>query len=152
MRAVSPVVATIIILLVVIAVTVATMLWITGFIPSLTNIRKLEIIDTRVEYSNNGWTINITVRNTGTKPVTIDAVFINDKHFEIDGTRISLIVNNVSTQTLEPGDTGTLIIRIGGTNGLTPKDLGFNPGSGQILSITIHTASGDQYPTAITLP
>lgn len=130
MKAISPVIATVIIVAVAIAISIAVALWMTGLVGAFTGVEKLEIVNAYASATAPGdYTITIMVKNTGTKTATIDMIFINNVPRNISGLPV----------TLNPGDSKTLTFNFTGT-------------AGQTISITIHTASGGQYPTTITLP
>ncbi len=113
MKAISPVIATVIIVAVAIAISIAVALWITGMTSSFTGVEKLEVVnayatqgtDTR---GNTYWLVNVVVKNTGTKPATIDQIFINNK----PGTITNVYADNTpipsTGKTLNPGKTTTI--------------------------------------------
>ncbi len=113
MKAISPVIATVIIVAVAIAISIAVALWITGMTSSFTGVEKLEIVnayatqgtDTR---GNTYWLVDVVVKNTGTKPATIDQIFINNK----PGTITNVYADNTpipsTGKTLNPGKTTTI--------------------------------------------
>ncbi len=201
MRAISPVIATVIIVSVAIAISIAVALWLTGITSGFTQTENLQIVSsyaeagkynttnttvtigtkqyvigninfnittpgiTLYEYnwssskvvainitngklglsykdvlnvSKPGWLIKITVKNTGTVAATIDNIFINN--IPVGGEKGIVIYNGTST-TINPGGSKTLYIFV------------YSPFSaGQMVNIKIHTASGRDYPTTITLP
>ena len=134
MKAISPVIATVIIVAVAIAISIAVALWITGLTSSFTGVEKLEIVNAYATGTQPDYTVNITIKNTGTKAATIDQIFVNNK--PLPATNIT---NLTLPYTLEPGKDATITIKVGGT-------------AGQTISIVVHTASGGQYPATVTLP
>ncbi len=158
MKAISPVIATVIIVAVAIAISIAVALWITGMTSSFTGVEKLEVVNAYADKQpDNSWLIHITVKNTGTKPATIDGVFINGKAGDINS--INYNVNNgaatgTGTFTLNPGDSAevTFYLLPDGYNGTQTSPTTDTFSSGQTVSIVIHTASGGQYPATVTLP
>ncbi len=155
MKAISPVIATVIIVAVAIAISIAVALWITGMTSSFTGVEKLEVVNAyaSVNTATDGtkyWTITITVKNTGTKPATIDNIFINN----VPGTLANADIDTGSW-TLNPGDEAHITFYLTSD---TTGNIGHNPivnanfTSGQSVSIVIHTASGGQYPATVTLP
>jgi len=133
MKAVSPVIATVIIVAVAIAVSIAVALWITGLVGGFTGVEKVEVVNAYPEGSEPNYNIKITVKNTGTKAVTIDQIFVNDKLLSTSNITSTIPI------TLSPGQQTDIQIKIGGK-------------AGQTLSIVIHTASGGRYPTSVQLP
>ena len=193
MRAISPVIATVIIVSVAIAISIAVALWLTGITSGFTQTENLQIVSSYAEagkygvvsYNNNayqilwfnttttqypiynvttqkilidngvagtdltslasstgttnGWIIKINIKNTGTVAATIDNIFVNN--IPINNEK-GVVVYNGTQITIGSGDSKTLYIFI--------SQNGFS--AGQMVNIKIHTASGRDYPTTITLP
>ena len=93
---------------------------------------NLEIVYAYADYNKTipGWTVHILVKNAGNKVATIDKVFINAKPFK----QLSLEI--------KPEEQVEIKLY------LTEKQYS----SAQMICIEIHTLSGRQYPTTITLP
>ena len=155
MKAISPVIATVIIVAVAIAISIAVALWMTGLTTTFTGLEKLEIVNAYATVSGNGWQIKITVKNTGTKTVTIDNIFINNKPGTLANANTESPSGTVSRDTstgyvsLDPGSQVTISFTLGTGSG---DLIGDSFSSGQTVSIIIHTASGGQYPATVTLP
>jgi len=177
-KAISPVIATVILVAVAIALSIAIALWITGMTAAFTGVEKLEVVNAYAEMKTQGnnvyWNVTVTVKNTGTKPATVDLVFVNNK-----AGYISAVVRYEDGQiktgqfTIDPGKSKTIWFILG-TRGSETVEIDkvkvkqdgqekekpvvvtlvvpdkFS--SGQTVSIVIHTASGGQYPTTVTLP
>ena len=176
MKAISPVIATVIIVAVAIAISIAVALWITGLTSSFTGVEKLEIVNAYAVIDNDHyaqdasnknytvWYIILMVKNTGTKPATIDNIFINNKpgtitnaNYSTDGSTWTTIQS--TGLTIQPGDEYYIkfYIRSSTTTDYTGKTkvdtiITDSFSSGQTVSIVIHTASGGQYPATVTLP
>jgi len=168
-RAISPVIATVIIVSVAIAISIAVALWLTGSITSgFTQTENLQIVAAYATWDKNlaVWNVTLTVKNTGTTAATIDMIFVNDKPITITGKSINKVVNLTET-TINPGDTAKIALYL--TNytydnannplnkifGVTNNDLlqalsGYS--HGQMVNVKIHTASGRDYPRQLTLP
>ncbi|MET1159828.1 MAG: DUF4352 domain-containing protein, partial [Thermoprotei archaeon] len=98
-----------------------------------------------------GWNVTIIIRNSGTKPATVDNIFINNKP---GNTNYAYTKPNDEGPigaglTINPGETKTIYFYLE-TGGNDIVDDTFI--SGQTISIVIHTASGGQYPATVTLP
>ncbi|ADI32075.1 hypothetical protein [Staphylothermus hellenicus] len=174
MKAVDPVIATVIIVAVAIAISIAVALWITGLTSSFTGVEKLEIVnayvvnvedtspdDTSVDHP--GWNITVIVKNTGTKPVTIDGVFINNKPGDAGKVYTKYVSNPSSGNphdtnpvgaglTINPGEQKTLYFYLSTVENDSNSPVSDKFSSGETVSIVIHTASGGQYPATVTLP
>ena len=198
MRAISPVIATVIIVSVAIAISIAVALWLTGITSGFTQTENLQISSSYAEagnyyiyikpgtyynltfktgtyniiiWSNNtspttnsnlwivdgqygvsfsyvnttarngtlGWLVKISIKNTGTVAATIDNIFVNNIPIKNEK---GIVVYNGTATTIDPGKNRTLYIFI--------CSQGFS--AGQMVNIKIHTASGRDYPTTVTLP
>jgi flagellin-like protein len=100
-KALSPVVASIILIAVTVAVSIAVAAWMGALTVGFMGSSSITI--TNVSFDNNSGTHNVTltVKNTGTKSVTISQVKINNNVATID---------SASTLTLAAGDTGKSIV------------------------------------------
>jgi flagellin-like protein len=137
-KAISPVISTIIIVAVAIAISIAVAFWLGGITSIFTRFEKLEITSAYAEKANSGWTIILEVKNTGTTAVTITDVLING----IPSSHINGVDVTVADSSLNTGKSTTVTIEI------TSSD--FVPG--QAVTVTIHTAGGQDYPKTVTLP
>jgi len=158
-KAVSPVIATVILVAVAIALSIAIALWITGMTGAFTGVEKLEVVNAYAETktTNNKvyWQVTVKIKNTGTKAVTIDGIFINNKAGTISSVSYTIIGTSPpgsGSFTLNPGEEAILTFNLNSkdTNQDSPSSDKFS--SGQTIGIVIHTASGGQYPTTVTLP
>ncbi|MET1159675.1 MAG: DUF4352 domain-containing protein [Thermoprotei archaeon] len=152
MKAISPVIATVIIVAVAIAISIAVALWITGLTSAFTGVEKIEVVNAYADSitlnDTRSWNVTLVVKNTGTKPATIDGIFINNRPGDISKANIT---NN--SWTLNPGDTRVIAFYLTSNTTAVPETIiKSNFTSGQTISIVIHTASGGQYPASVTLP
>jgi len=78
-RGVSPVIATVILVAVTITVAVAVSYWMSGIASQYTSFEKVEIQSGYATItSGKGWTIHLTLKNTGSETATLINVFVND--------------------------------------------------------------------------
>jgi len=203
MRAISPVIATVII--VAIAISIAVALWLTGITSGFTQTENLQIVSSYAQvgnyynftvnntkplnytllfgvgnyywglYTNNwtsfnltypnvakatinvtnlvhgsswfpskngtdGWVIRIMIKNTGTVQATIDNIFINNVPLS---NAAGVVCYNGTSASIASGKELQILIFL---------ESGTHFSSGQMVNIKIHTASGRDYPTTITLP
>ncbi len=75
-KALSPVVASIILIAVTVAVSIAVAAWMGALTTSFTGTSSLTV--TNMQFTDDGATIVLTIKNTGTKAVTIDIVKVNN--------------------------------------------------------------------------
>jgi flagellin-like protein len=181
-RAVSPVIATVILIAVAVALGIAVAFWASGLTSSFSKYEKLGVstqyAQLGVPSQYNGyscgsgdtcWTINLGGQNTGSSDATIEQIQINGVPYPISNT------GNTNT----PGDfvawasgpnplapaTATspyvLSVKSGSSfaivllleSGSThPSMSGVTFASGQTIQVTIITAAGNNYPASIVLP
>jgi len=141
-RAVSPVIATIIIVAVAIVMSIAVAYWVLGLAGTFTRYEKIEIMSMYAEKSDGGWTITANLRNTGSASATINLVLINGRPVS---DSISVKKGNEEANipvTLKPGEDCTVTI--------TLNEPTFT--SGMSVEVTFHTAAGSDYPKVVVLP
>ena len=82
-KAVSPVIATVILVAVAITISVAVAYWMGGISSQYTKFEKVEVVNAIVSSAGSGtamtWTITMSLKNTGTSAATITDLFINDQ-------------------------------------------------------------------------
>jgi len=141
-RGISPVISTIIIVAVAIAISIAVAFWLGGITAIFTRFEKLEITVAYATGSEaDGWNVTLEVKNTGTTDITITDILINN----IPYTEYGDAVNATYDPSLPTGAEATINITIAerSTSGFI---------SGQSVTITIHTAGGQDYPKTVALP
>jgi hypothetical protein len=150
---ISLLVATVILIAVTIVVVVAVAYWMGGIAVLYTRFEKLQIISAYATWNatsnqtgqgSGEWKIIVTLRNTGSADATITGLYINGKPWDdvYFGGRI-LVPSGILPASLIPSGqpvSVTFYIAKGG---------GFNPGVS--IEIKLHSASGQDYPTMITL-
>jgi len=168
-RAISPVIATVILVAVAITVAVAVSYWMGSLAGQYTSFEKVEIQSGYAKINpGEGWTIPLTLKNTGSETATLIGVFVNDVPVT-GGTGGHDAYASFDAFNL--GDAGLLII---GTNlkytGGTPAEvhdiiesgasstlevyIGLNYGTlspGTTVNIKIHSAGGMDYIKLIKL-
>ena len=150
-RALSPVVATVILVAIAITISVAVAYWMGGIAGSFTTFEQVEIqnaVCSQDAYDN--WVITITMKNTGTEQTTLISLLVNDVEATPDATAPTAAVNTLTTNlnvttstTLPSGDTATILVWVG-------RDYG-TLSSGTTVNIKIHSTGGMDYLKLITL-
>jgi hypothetical protein len=147
-RAVSPVIATLIIVSIAIALAITATLWWSGTIQGFLGVEKVNLI----LYTESGgqlgtYKVTIEIRNTGTRDITINGVYLNGKPFwEANVTKVSFYIENV-TQTLPMafslpvGKVATIEVY-----------LGSEYRAGQTIEVKLVTASGNEISKTANLP
>jgi len=160
-KAVSPVIATIIIVAVAIVMSIAVAYWVLGLAGTFTRYEKIEIM---YAYANTnttagGWDIIAELRNTGTAAATINMILINGKPIPKEnwasyiyvygnGTWQAVTAEDDKIVTLDPGKTCKIKITIP-SQGL---NIGITFASGMSVEVTFHSAAGSDYPKVVVLP
>jgi len=170
-RAVSPVIATVILVAVAITVAVGVSYWMSGIAGQYTSFEKVEIqtgwseVDMDLVPANGpvGWIIKLSIKNSGSASSTITHVFVNDVPVILDdpcndgilgsdnipaptnGIALTAIGANIDEngKILEAGDSATIEIYIGIDYGTLS--------SGTTINIKLHSAGGMDYIRLIKL-
>ena len=147
-KGISPVITTVILVAVGIALAVAIGLWMSGLVATFTRFEKLEVtnafaVANYTSDSQSGWTVKVTVKNTGSADATITTVMIN-------GIPANSTVLNKPTlpAPITVGSQREFTIYL-----LKQKTIGstlLTPGI--TLNIVLHSAAGKDYPASVTLP
>lgn len=150
LKAVSPVIATIIIVAIAITMSIAVAYWLLGLGASFTKFEKVEFTTAYVNtgtYGNgtNYFQVVMDLKNTGTADATIDPSLIlyNGKPAS---AYAQVPVPSFTMTTLQPGKSAT---------GLKIDMQNVASGtwsSGMTVEVMIHTTAGKDYPKVITLP
>jgi len=148
-RGISPVIATVIIVAVTIAVAIAVAFWMTGIVGLFTSAEKLEIVALYPLPTSNGWEVNVTVKNTGTTPTSVDNIFIN-------GIPIGQCANNATANpnvasspiAINPGEQTSIKLTL-----YKDKKCGATTfTAGGSIEVKLHTTGGKEYPKLAVLP
>lgn len=146
-RGISPVIATVIIVAVTIAVSIAVAYWMGGLASFFTRFEKIEIGTAYATGSeSSGFEIILTpIKNTGSADASITDVYINGK---LLSTWSGISVNvTLPASVVAGGKINVMKISVPSSlSGTAPFT------SGTTLSITLHTASGKDYPVNVALP
>jgi flagellin-like protein len=150
-KAVSPVIATVILVAVSITIAVAVAYWMSGIAGQYNKFEKVEIQSAVCTNNGTFWTINMKMKNTGTAVSTLISAFINE--VEVDNydstgpvanvwaTNINTTVNTVITS----GETITVYFW------MDSAKTGTTLTSGTTTNIKIHSAGGMDYIILVEL-
>ncbi len=120
-KALSPVVASIILIAVTVAVSIAVAAWMGALTVGFMGSSSITVKE--MEFTGSGTTIDLTLKNTGTKAVTISQAKVNN------------VAGSIAAATLEAGDDDvSLVITLAGnwTNG-NPYKVDLYDSSGQVV-------------------
>ena len=77
-KAVSPVIATVILVAVAITVSVGVSYWMGGISAQYTQFEKVEIQTGYAQVASGGWEVTLTLKNSGSATSTVTQVFVNE--------------------------------------------------------------------------
>ena len=151
-KAVSPVIATVILVAVAITVSVAVAYWMGGISSQYTQFEKCEVQTAIVTPDGNGnWIISVKIKNSGSKTSTLTNLFVNDVEVSAYGAVAPVgAVDTITTDmtiatpfTITSGADSTLIVWVGANYGtLSP---------GTTVNIKMHSAGGMDYIKLVQL-
>jgi len=156
-RALSPVIATVVLVAVTIVVAVAVSYWMGGIAGLYTRFEKIEITSHyAVKNADGNYTITVTLKNSGSQDASITSVLINGKPYEqynenetfitvswtVEGRGDNQPLTSGNPMPIPLGQSGTVTIWIDG-------DLWE---SGTTVDIKFHSAAGKDYPVMLPLP
>ena len=150
-KAISPVIATVILVAVAITIAVAVSYWMSGITSSYTKFEKVEIQSAQVVKDADYWKVTFNLKNSGSATATLNNVYIND----IAATFLDGVPTSNSTITYDTGGTtGELTINSGATSTALIVYIGtsyLDLSSGTAVNIKIHSAGGMDYIKLIEL-
>jgi flagellin-like protein len=152
-KAISPVIATVILVAVAITVAVGVSYWMSGISSQYTSFEKVEIQTGYATYnvSTTSWTVTLSIKNSGSADATITHVFLND---------VPCLTANYGATSAPAGSWGTDFSTLGlsltaGQPGtvLVYIDNGYlSLSSGTTVNVKLHSAGGMDYIKLIRLP
>ena len=160
-KAISPVIATVILVAVAITVAVGVSYWMSGISSQYTQFEKVEIqtgyatFTAEVAPAPAYWTITLSIKNGGSATATLTHVFVNDVPVTY-GTAVGVAgtvvaeVDTTHTLPLEPGASGEVNVWIAAGGAL--GDPAFYLSSGTTVNVKLHSAGGMDYIKLIRLP
>jgi len=151
-RAVSAVIATVIIVAVTIAIAIAVAYWMGGLATIFTRFEKIEVKSAYVTKDSGMYNVTVNFVNTGATQTSIDSVMLNGVPYDASGWKngtITVSGDLVKGKVVETGvdKTGRIVFNVGIKD---PSGNALNPGV--TLTITIHTTGGKDYHASVTLP
>jgi len=150
-KALSPVIATVILVSVTIVVAVAVSYWMGGIAGLYTRFEKVEITSCYAVKGALNYTVTIELKNSGSADATITYVLINGKPVSEYGTGNITVYTGRNPETYLPltlplGKSAKIYIEIKNS----PDGYLFE--SGTTLDLKFHSAAGKDYPQMLSLP
>jgi len=158
-KAVSPVIATVILVAVAITVSVGVSYWMSGISSQYTQFEKVEIQTGYATYDSTltQWNITVVIKNSGSADATISMVFLNDVPCEaaaygVDAPPATTWGTDIAATgvTLQAGQSATQHVYIDNPcSGISELA---NLSAGTTTNIKLHSAGGMDYIKLIRLP
>jgi len=156
-KAISPVIATVILVAVAITIAIAVAYWMGGISSQYTRFEKVEIQSAQCEKDTSGnyWTITLSLKNSGSATATLNNVYVNDRvaTYRLAGTvpvtpftNLYADVDSTTQKTIQSGQTDTVTIYVG-----SGWPVGAPLTSGTTIDIKIHSAGGMDYIKLVQL-
>jgi flagellin-like protein len=157
-KAVSPVIATVILVAVAITISVAVAYWMGGISSQYTKFEKVEVSSAVCDWdsTNLRWTVTLTLKNTGTSTCTITNAYVNDRDVSTYGDATGVLAQNgnastdieVAGRTLSSGGSTSVHIYIShsGSGGTFEK-----LSAGTTINLKFHSAGGMDYLKLVEL-
>ncbi len=164
-KAISPVIATVILVAVAITIAVAVSYWMSGISGQYTKFEKVEITSAicTLDSTQDEWEIVLSLKNTGTSTATLTSVYINDVPVDTYGVATAgegEATTNLPTAGLPiaSGATGSVTLYIDSTGDageaapvVAGTDYWQSVSSGTTVNIKLHSAGGMDYFKLIEL-
>lgn len=149
-RAVSPVIATVILVAVAITVSIAVAYWMGGIAGGYTKFEKVEIQTGYSTKDANGWTVNLELKNSGSASSSLIRAFVNEVALsQANYGRTGYVAGAVSTDLTYTGTTiasgNSTSIRVWISNTYSTLS------SGTTVNVKIHSAGGMDYIKLVEL-
>jgi len=156
-KAVSPVIATVILVAVAITVSVGVSYWMGGISAQYTQFEKVEIQTGYAQVDPDGWEITLTLKNSGSATSTVTQIFVNEIPLNITGygdtgylmADLLLTNNRIGTDMADTGATMTAgqstTVKIFIVNSYSTLT------AGTTVNVKLHSAGGMDYIKLIRL-
>lgn len=168
-KAVSPVIATVILVAVAITVAVGVSYWMGGISSQYTQFEKVEIQSAVCSWdaTHFEWEIEVKLKNSGTATATLTSVFINDIEvdlYTVPDPQVAAIAEATAATdmtescTIEAGASETIMVYVDGPGDAgeasppaAKTDYWQSVTSGTTINVKIHSAGGMDYIKLIEL-
>lgn len=167
-RALSPVIATVILVSVTIVVSVSVAYWMGTIASGYTAFEQIELptayaaFDADIFNNAGGWNITIELKNTGSADATIDNVFLNAKPLKAYDSGTIFLSDGTTTWdtstklasifiSVTKGSAKTLSLQVQQYNATGPSGVE-GCTSGTRIDLKMHSAAGRDYPVQVKLP
>jgi len=165
-RALSPVIATVILVSVTIVVAVSVAYWMGSIAGGYTAFEQVELPTAYAKWDDNvaagsvtgGWEISIELKNTGSADAAIDNIFLNGKpiwdYTFVEDTVTYYNLSITAPAGITDGQAFTIRIDKGSSAKITLQIVQETEGcsSGTRIDLKLHSAAGREYPAQVKLP
>ena len=160
-KAISPVIATVILVAVAITVAVGVSYWMGGISSQYTQFEKVEIQTGYATYDSSAtlWTVTMVIKNSGSADATINMIFLNDvpcdaANYHVTPANMTATEWGVSILgtgvTLQPGESTPVYVYV--DNPCSGVSELASLSAGTTVNVKLHSAGGMDYIKLIKLP
>jgi len=158
-KAISPVIATVILVAVAITVAVGVSYWMSGISSQYTQFEKVEIQTGYASYDTTliQWNVTMVIKNSGSTDASINMCFINDvpcANYDVDAAPANgwgVDFDDTTGVNLKTGESQTLHVYIGNPAGVVGSTLE-HISAGTTVNVKLHSSGGMDYIKLIRLP
>jgi flagellin-like protein len=164
-KAVSPVIATVILIAVAVALGIAVAFWASGLTSSFSKYEKLGVNTQYAVISGSDWNVTLGGQNTGSSDATITQIQMNgvpintaNVHWGTSNAGANCITSGTTSSNQKVGTGLGISVPSGSSFCITflaQQSAGSSTQTfnhGQTIQVTIITAAGNNYPASIVLP
>jgi FlaG/FlaF family flagellin (archaellin) len=142
-KAVSPVIATIILVAISIVMAISVAYWALGIGGSFTKFEKIQYTYAYPTSDGSDWSIHLNIKNTGTATATINNIFLNGQPYDTYTTALPTVTFDPDSTLVNPGQNSTVTITAAYSEQWA---------SGMSVQVDVMTAAGNSYPTTVMIP
>ena len=118
-KGISPILATLLLIVIAVAAVIVTYAWVMTFTGSTTSQAGAILTVENVRFYDEGYSIDITVRNSGTADATVDAVYGGDSASNLEQAQDDMLTFTPSN-IIEAGSTTTITAHVESGEGVSP--------------------------------
>ena len=153
-RAISPVIATIILVAIAIAVSISAAFWMSGTSSQYTGFEKIEIptayCTLNPAINNTSWGVHLSLKNSGPNPSKLSYIMVNEKMVTEHNISEGGTLSGINAMGTSMSDTG-VILQSGETIDIKVWIGSGLFSSGTSISVKLHSTSGFDYVKLVKL-
>jgi len=145
-RGISPVIATIVVIAVAVAISLGVAFWASGLVGTFSRFEKLEVVNSYVTRDVNDYTIVVSYKNSGSSDITLTEIFVSDKPLSQFWSSATVNGSSFTQVSIPAGTDGMLSISfpdVGGVKAFV---------EGQAIEVKVQSSSGVYYIGTFIIP